>query len=87
MLNNTNYVNHQDSINQIDLLFFVYYSTKACHKLKKVFHYLPHVWASLDSYIEYAKSNEILYEEDYNVYKVIPPSFKDHNSPPPVIFK
>ncbi len=74
-LNNTNYSNHQDQLEQMDVIFFVYYSTKACHKLKKVFHFLPHVRAELDEYIEYAKSGEILDENDLKVWEPIPDSF------------
>lgn len=59
-LNNANFVSHQEDIELDDLLFLIYYSTKVCHKLKKVFFYLPHVRRILDEFIAYAKSFDIL---------------------------
>ena len=72
MKNVTNYTEHQSEIGQADLIFSVYYSTKACHKLKKIFSSLPHIRKELDNFIEYAKSSAVLSREDYLQYVPLP---------------
>ncbi len=81
-MNNANYVSHREIIDLHDLLFLIYYSTKACHKLKRHFFYLPHIRKELDEFIQFAKSESILDENDYAVWAPIPGKFLSHNKPP-----
>ena len=57
------------------MLFFVYYSLKAAHKFKTIYNYLPNVREAFDNYIAFAKSAEILDEEDLAAWEPIPQSF------------
>jgi hypothetical protein len=70
--NVSNYTEHQSEIGQADLIFTVYYSTKACHKLKKIFSSLPHIRRELDNFIEFAKSSAVLSHKDYLQYVPLP---------------
>ena len=74
-LNNSNFCNHQSSIEQQDLLFAIYYSVKAAHKLKAIFYYLAFIRQALNEFIAYAKSAEILDVSDYQAWEPIPDSF------------
>jgi len=74
MLNNANYCEHQSDqvVSRMDLIFFVYYTQKASHKLKAIFSYLPKIRLALNNYLDFSKGPEILDLEDYNTWEQLP---------------
>ena len=68
----TSYKKHQSEIEQDDVIFTIYYSTKACHKLKIIFYSLPHIWKDLDNFIEISKISAVISQRDYMQYFQLP---------------